>query len=197
MWLDVSKNDARARPGGPPLGRRRQFEELYQAHRGQVLGYALRRVEQPEDAADVISEVFVIAWRRLEQIPDGDAARLWLYGTARRVLANHRRGERRRYALAARLRDELAAHEARAPVGRELSTLAEAFRRLSESDQELLALEGWEGLGPAEIAAVLGCSRNAARIRLHRARRRLRERLGAAEQDLPAGSRATAKGETA
>lgn len=145
----------------------------------------------------MISEVFVIAWRRLEQIPDGDAARLWLYGTARRVLANHRRGQRRRYALAERLRDELAAREVGAPAGRELSALADAFRHLSESDQELLALKGWEGLGPAEIAAVLGCSRNAVRIRLHRARRRLRERLTASEQDLRAGARAMAKGETA
>src|SRR3984885_8000211 len=88
--------------------RRRRFEVVYAAHRGPILGYVLRRTDNPDDAADVIAETFLTAWRRLEDMPRDPQARLWLYGVARRVLANHHRGERRRSALTDRLRAELA-----------------------------------------------------------------------------------------
>ena len=68
-----------------------RFRELYEANYERILGYALRRVGHP-DALDVVAETFTVAWRRLGRVPDGDEARLWLYGTARRVLANHERG---------------------------------------------------------------------------------------------------------
>ena len=61
-----------------------------------MLGYALRRTDNTDDAADVLAETFLVAWRRPDEIPPGPQARLWLYGTARRVLANQRRAERRR-----------------------------------------------------------------------------------------------------
>ncbi|NDU77525.1 RNA polymerase subunit sigma-24 [Actinomadura sp. DSM 109109] len=162
----------------PPDDRRRRFEDVYAAHRAAILGYALRRTSDPQDAADVLSETFLTAWRRLDDVPPGDQARLWLYGVARRVLANHHRGERRRSALTAdlgsRLRDGLAVHDT---PGVDLGGVGAAFRGLPESDRELLALVGWEGLGHGEIATVLGCSRNAVRIRLHRARRRFARAL--------------------
>jgi DNA-directed RNA polymerase specialized sigma24 family protein len=88
-------------PGGPDE-RRHRFEELYAANCGPILGYVLRRTDNPDDAADVIAETFLTAWRRLDAVPPGDEARLWLYGVARRVLANYRRGERRRAVLADR-----------------------------------------------------------------------------------------------
>ena len=157
--------------------RRHRFEELYAAHRVPLLGYALRRTDNTDDAADVLAETFLTAWRRLDDVPLGDQARLWLYGTARRVLANHRRGERRRLELADRLRAELAVTYRQPDHVGGMAEIAAAFRRLTATDQELLALAGWEGLAPAEIATVLGCSRNAARIRLHRARRRLAAEL--------------------
>src|ERR1700743_555243 len=72
------------------------FEAVYTANHAPILGYALRRTTRPEDAADVLAETFLTAWRRLDEVPDGDGARLWLYGVARRVLANYYRGERRR-----------------------------------------------------------------------------------------------------
>jgi RNA polymerase sigma factor (sigma-70 family) len=162
--------------------RRRRFEELYAAHRVTVLGYALRRTDNTDDAADVLAETFLTAWRRLEEVPLGDQARLWLYGTARRVLANHRRGERRRLALADRLKAELAVSYWQPDLRSGAAEIAAAFRRLPAPDRDLLALAGWEGLTPAEIATVVGCSRNAARIRLHRARRRLAAEL---EQVVP------------
>jgi RNA polymerase sigma-70 factor, ECF subfamily len=157
--------------------RRRRFSELYTECHGPVLGYALRRTESSDDAADVIAETFLIAWRRLDEIPPGPQSRLWLYGVARRVLANLRRGERRRSSLADRLRRELAVAHSPVEHTGELAELAAAFRRLPENDREVLALEGWEELDRAQIAAVLGCSRNAVRIRLHRARRRLAQQL--------------------
>jgi RNA polymerase sigma factor (sigma-70 family) len=153
--------------------RRRRFEALYAEHKAGVIGYVLRRTDSADDAADVIAETFLVAWRRLDDAPAGATARLWLYGVARRVLANHRRGERRRIALADRLREDLAARPALEASSGELVELAAVMGSLADGDREVLTLEAWEGLGPQEIAAVLGCSRNAARIRLHRARRRL------------------------
>lgn len=157
-------------------GRKRRFERVYAEHRGAVLGYVLRRTGSGEDAADIIAETFLTAWRRLDDIPSGECERAWLYGVARRVLGNHHRGERRRALLGERLRSELAAAtRVREPHGFEpgLEDAAAAFRGLPDSDREVLALAGWEGLDAGQIAVVLGCSRNAARIRLHRARRRL------------------------
>lgn len=166
------------RQPAPPQGRRRRFEDVYAANHGPVLGYVLRRTDNSDDAADVLAEVFLTAWRRLDDIPPGDAARLWLYGVARRMLANHHRGQRRRSALADRLRADLAAAVQPPQFTGELAGIARAFRSLPEPDRELLALAGWEGLDAGQIAATLGCSRNAARIRLHRARRRLAAELG-------------------
>jgi RNA polymerase sigma factor (sigma-70 family) len=158
--------------------RRHRFEELYVAHYASLLGYALRRTDNTDDAADVLAETFLAAWRRLDDIPADPQARLWLYGTARRVLANQRRGELRRLALADRLRADLAASYRPPDLSGGLREAAAAFRRIPEADRELLALAGWEGLDAGQIAAVLGCSRNAARIRLHRARRRFAAELG-------------------
>lgn len=157
--------------------RRAVFEDLYAHCHPAVLGYVLRRCANPDDAADAIAETFLIAWRRLDEVPDGDGCRLWLYGTARRVLANQRRGDRRRSALTQRLTDELAEIHRQSETTGALAELGAAFKQLSETEREILMLEGWEGLDAGQIAAVLGCSRNAARIRLHRARRHLAQRL--------------------
>lgn len=160
-----------------PTGRDpERFRALYEANYRPILGYALRRTGAA-DAADVVAETFLTAWRRLADVPEGDAARLWLYGTARRALANHRRSERRRERLAGRLHEapRVDSEPAEPPAGG--GRVAEAFARLRPQDRELLALAAWESLDAGEIAAVLGCSRNAARIRLHRARRRFASEL--------------------
>jgi RNA polymerase sigma-70 factor, ECF subfamily len=151
-----------------------RFEELYRACYTDLLGYVLRRSESPEAAADVVADTFLVAWRRLHDIPR-DHARLWLFGVARRVLANHRRSVRRTADLAARLRQELAsAHRDPSEAPDEVG---QAFDALSEADREVLRLVAWEELSAAEVAVVLGCSANAARIRLHRARRRFADAL--------------------
>jgi RNA polymerase sigma-70 factor (ECF subfamily) len=151
------------------------FGRLYREHGRAILAYALRRAGDPEDAADVVAETFLIAWRRLGDVPAGERARLWLYAVARRVLANRHRTEQRRTRLGERLaeslRTELATHPA--PSG-EAAEALRAMSELGEEDRELLLLVSWEGLSPGEAARVLGVSSLAARSRLHRARRRLR-----------------------
>jgi len=157
--------------------RRARFRAVYHANYHRVLGYLLRRTGRREDAEDVVAETFLTAWRRLEDMPPGPAARPWLYGIARNVLANHRRGERRRGRLAGLLHAESVLPSHPVDTDSDVAWAAAAFARLGEDDRELLRLAAWEGLDPGEIGAVLGCSRNAARVRLHRARRRLAQEV--------------------
>ena len=160
-----------------------RFRHVYAGNFEAVLAYATRRVTQPADAADVVAETFLVAWRRHREIPPGDEARLWLYGVARRVLANHHRGDARRE----RLRERLLLFAASAPGMDHASRLAvrQALALLPEPDRELLMLTAWEGLEPREAAAVLRISPAAVRTRLSRARTRLRNLLGDAPR--PAG----------
>jgi RNA polymerase sigma factor (sigma-70 family) len=159
----------------------RRFRLLFGQQRRGVLAYALRRVDEPEDAADVVAETFLVAWRRMDDVPEGDGARPWLLGVARRVLANQRRGATRHAGLADRLGRELAAQ---LPAAEEISDTDLLVRRaldsLSGDDREMLLLSTWEELSPAQIAAALGLSGVAVRSRLHRARRRFGAELAAA-----------------
>jgi len=150
-----------------------RFEALARQAAPRLLGYVTPRVDPISDAADVVAEVLLIAWRRLDAIPadnDGEAV-LWLLGVARRVLANHRRGRVRRHSLAEKLRSELAA--ASTAQKREHGRLREALSALAEVDRELISLHAWEGLSIAEAARVLGIRPATARKRLERARRKL------------------------
>jgi RNA polymerase sigma factor (sigma-70 family) len=159
--------------------RRERFERLYAAHFDAVLGFALRRTNRPEDAADAVSETFVVAWRRIRHVPAEPATRPWLYGTARRVLANQRRGDGRRSRLGDRLRRELAlAVPDHAGEVVDHDEVDSALDRLSGRDQEVLRLHLWEGLESREIAEVLGLPATVVRPRLSRARGRLRDLLG-------------------
>lgn len=170
--------------------RKKTFEAMYRTHYYEVLGYARRRA--PEDVArDVAADTFLVAWQRLDVIPDEPIA--WLIGVARKTLANQRRSARRRVSLQARLENERQVAETRESVsdGPEETPVVIAFRRLPEKDQELLRLIAWEELDRGQAAAVLGCSRVALRIRLHRARSRLRSELQRLEDsELRGGSSA-------
>jgi RNA polymerase sigma-70 factor, ECF subfamily len=157
-----------------------RFGRLYREHGRAILAYTLRRAGDPEDAADAAAETFLVAWRRLGEVPPGGEELLWLFGVARRTLANQDRGERRRGRLVERLR-ETAREEssARPDPSDDGAAVLAAIDRLGEGDRELLLLIGWEELTPAQAAKALGISALAARARLHRARRRLRELLSA------------------
>jgi RNA polymerase sigma-70 factor (ECF subfamily) len=158
--------------------RRDRFESLYRELYPAICGYVLRRVREPEDAAEIVAETFATLWRRLDTSPRGTELRPWLFGVARRVIANQRRGERRRSALSDRLVenfDQGAFETAGSPD--EASALARAFASLSESNRELLSLVAWEGLTREELAIALGTTRAVVRLRLHRAGKRLRAAL--------------------
>ena len=155
---------------GVERSRRARFQELYRLHAAAVAAYALRRASR-EVAEDVVSDTFLVAWRRLDEVPARPLP--WLYGVARRTLANERRSTERRERLAKRLRLELEA----VPVVPVEERLLDALRTLGARDRELLMLVAWEGLTPAEAGQALGCSPVACRIRLHRARKRLEAAL--------------------
>lgn len=156
-----------------------RFRKMYEANWRALLGYAIRRTPSAEEAADVVSETFLVAWRRIESIPPEDEARLWLYGVARRVLSNQQRSSIRRNRLGERLQQHLLT----TPLPRWEDTsdsrhlVNSAMDRLGETDRELLRLANWEGLSPAEIAVTAGVPAPTARTRLHRARNRLRHEL--------------------
>lgn len=150
--------------------RRARLEQVFDAHEGQVRAYATRRLQSSADVEDVVSETFAIAWRRLDVLPDESLP--WLYATARRVIANHHRGSRRRAALA-----QAAADVARTRADGDKTEILEALATLSEPDREALLLVAWEGLSHARAARVLGCSTAAFAARHRRARLRLAKRL--------------------
>jgi RNA polymerase sigma factor (sigma-70 family) len=156
-------------------GRRRRFRVLYEEAAPAVARYAARRVAAA-DVHDVVAETFLVAWRRFDDVPSDSLP--WLFGTARKVIANRRRSESRRRALDARLTTELASSPAQEPpstgVDRELLT---AIAELPDSEREAFVLVAWDGLDPERAAQAAGCRAGTFRMRLHRARRRLERRL--------------------
>jgi RNA polymerase sigma-70 factor (ECF subfamily) len=168
--------------------RRERFEAAYRELYAPICGYTLRRIREPEDAAEAIAETFATLWRRFDACPQGAELRPWLFGVARRVIANQRRGERRRTALGERLVESLdrGAFEA-VESPDDSSALAQAFESLSDSDRELLSLVAWEGLTRDELAVALGTSRAIVRLRLHRASKRLRAALPPTQVRLSGG----------
>jgi RNA polymerase sigma-70 factor (ECF subfamily) len=155
--------------------RRQRFDELFSSYVSDIVAYCTWRTGSAADAQDAAAEVFLTAWRRLDAVPAGDAARVWLYATARRVIANQRRSARRRLALLERLTLDAAARPSESPTfDREATLVHEALAHLSARDREVLLLAEWEDLSPRQIAAVLGCLTVTARGKLHRARRRFR-----------------------
>jgi len=156
-----------------------RFERIYQEHRDDVRAYVRRRA--PESVVDdVVSDVFVVCLRRIDDVPRN--ALPWLYGVARKTLANERR-KRRDLPVAPELSYEPE------PVGD--TKLAAAFAALNDADREILRLVAWEGLSLRDAARVLECSPVAARVRYHRAKTRLRAGLDAASSFRPEPKGAT------
>lgn len=164
-----------------PVDSDRRFEHLFSLHKAAVFAYFRRRLANPDDALDAAAEVFSVVWRRLDTVPAG-AELPWIYGVCRRVLLNTRRSARRRENLVTKFSSIVAGHgedPASEVLDRsELALVLAAVDQLPSKDRELLRLVAWEQLSPAELAVVLGCSAQAARQRLYRARRNLKRRLG-------------------
>jgi RNA polymerase sigma-70 factor, ECF subfamily len=161
---------------------RRAAEERFQpvfAHLGAVAAYARRRGSRDADA--VAAEVMTIAWRRLSDVPRDDP-RPWLYATARNLVQADARRSARAAANAAGEPGDLVPP----PEIPELDpALAEALRSLSRMDREALLLVAWEDLTPTQAARSLDINPTAFRVRLLRARRRLRARLDEASNVSP------------
>jgi RNA polymerase sigma-70 factor, ECF subfamily len=162
------------RGSGSPQAR---FEAVYAAHNAAVRTYVRRRVDS-QDADDVVADVFVVAWRRLRDVPED--ALPWLLGVARRVMANRWRGATRAAALRDRMlfeRPSLAPSASMSPEPAQ--TVLRALSVMREKDRETLLLVAWEALTPAQAATVLGISANTFSARLSRARRRFERALAA------------------
>lgn len=153
-----------------------RYQRLFSKHHPAVYAYCRRRADA-QTAADCVAETFLVAWRRLDAVPDGDKTLAWLYAVARRTLANEFRRSRRQQRLLDRLRHAQPVPTPGADVvvvQRERDrTMLAALARLRPQDQELLRLAWWEELPHRQIAALLGCSSDAVNHRIHRAARRV------------------------
>jgi RNA polymerase sigma factor (sigma-70 family) len=144
-----------------------RFREVF-AHLGAITAYARRRGSR--DADGIAAEAMSIAWRRLADVPRDDPLP-WLYATARNLLLVERRA-------ASRTAESGPEQSVPAPELQELDPqLDRALRSLGPTDREALLLVAWEDLAPAQAARTLGLNPTAFRVRLLRARRRLRAAL--------------------
>lgn len=155
--------------------RRARFEAVYKERYGAVWAFVRRRVDSAADTDDVTAQTWLAVWRRVEDLP-ADNELAWCYGTARRCLANHRRGDGRRLRLERLIASERQFDAIRDPDPR-ADRLYRALDLLRDDDRELLRLVAWESLSHAEIAVVLGITTANVSVRLHRAKQRLTKAL--------------------
>lgn len=154
------------------------FDVFYRTNYERVLRYVSRRIADPETAREVTAECFVTAWRKFD--PAEPFPITWLYQTARNHLGNaYQKRERERLLLEA-LRDRARLDA----VDEEMLRLSEAMQLLSGTDREALRLTYWEQLTAAEVAAVLGCSEQAAWKRISRARAAVKVALSRAHEEV-------------
>ena len=153
-----------------------RFAEIYRRYGNHIRGYCTRRTEGA-DVADAVAETFLVAWRKIEQIPEGEATLPWLYGVAYRVLSHQWRHKAR----GRRLVEKLSSHaDVETPPPDVLVVRSETYRlvikassRLRPIDQEILRLTMWEELSHADAAVALGIDAAAVKQRAYRARRNL------------------------
>jgi RNA polymerase sigma factor (sigma-70 family) len=153
------------------------FEQLFRETRQDLLAYLVRRSPRAEDAADTLAETYLVAWRRLDAIPQGDAARLWLFGVARNLLRKGTTRHRVQGALVERLARELQSSALEPVDDARADALRAAVAALPARQREVVLLTAWEGLTPKQVAMVTGTPVNVVRVRLHRARNRLKHEL--------------------
>lgn len=162
--------------------REERFRSAYDAAYLDLLRFVSRRVS-PSHAEDVVADVMLVAWRRLDDVPRDQAdARAWLFGVAHKTLQNTRRREHKHDAVTIRLAEtwqDPAVPGQHSDLVAYRVDVAAAWPQLSASDQEAIALAVLDGLTAPEAASVLGISSTAFRLRLSRARRKLRRHVDA------------------
>ena len=156
------------------------FEELYRSTAPDLLAFLARRASNPEEATDLLAEVYLVAWRRLDKVPTDQRARLWLFGVARNLIMKDAQRHQSHQALVRDVTHELARLAAYQPetVDEDLADRMRAcLNNLPTTQREVLLLTAWEGLKPREIAKVTGATANQVRVRLHHARQALAREL--------------------
>jgi RNA polymerase sigma-70 factor, ECF subfamily len=159
--------------------RERQFQELYGATSKPLLAFIARRATTSEEATDLLAEAYIIAWRRLDEIPHSPESTLWLFGVARNLLMKSNHQQRSQQNLVHDLTQELARLAAYRPdtdIGL-TDKMHACLHRLPPKQREILLMTAWEGLKPREIAKITGSSANIVRVRLHHARQQLAREL--------------------
>ncbi|MFJ6199192.1 RNA polymerase sigma factor [Micromonospora sp. NPDC092111] len=152
-----------------------RITELFRRHSADIFAYAASRVGR-DDAADVVGDVFLVAWRSRDRVKDGDE-RAWLFGVARRLMLAGHRQSAASTALERRLAAQSWGEASVDPLADDVVLQDQVHRtlnKLSGADRELLITATWFDLSPAEAAKVLGVSRPTYAVRLHRARNRFR-----------------------
>lgn len=155
---------------------------LWNEHAGRVLAYASRQVDVHE-AQEIVAETFLVAWRRIEEVPDPPLP--WLLVVARNTISNHVRTTVRRRRTDnefEKLERHVMARDGVDATAEERDAVLRGLRGVSDDDREVLLLTGWDGLTPTEAARVLGCSPTTYRARLSRARRRFERAAQADDQ---------------
>lgn len=159
------------------------LEALIRANASDLLAYLERRVDPRADAADVLSETFIVAWKKVSRAPTDElGGRMWLFTIARNMLLNARRTTRRRLAAVDRLRQELEQSTA-APDDFDAVTVRDAVKLLPADLRELVELVHWEGFSLVQAAQVIGISASTARSRYASAKGRLRTALVVEPED--------------
>ncbi len=171
------------------------FQEVFRLNFDDVWAFVRRRVGTSADADDVTAETFSAAWRRRDELPAG-AERLWLFGAAHNMLANHHRASQRRRRLHLRLVSVDRPVEAYEQIAETDGLLFAALSALSAADRDLLLMRAWDDLSVAEIAQVLETTTARVSSRLYKARARLQKEM--ARRDVPnaghVGSESQAQG---
>jgi RNA polymerase sigma factor (sigma-70 family) len=159
----------------------KQFRLLYERNYVPITAYVQRRVWRGEGSdADIVAEVFVVAWRRMLDVPELTLELPWLYGVARNLVANHRRSVQRSIALTDRLAvEELVAGESSAAASDLEIRVHQAVGNLSDLDREIFRLIHWEELSHEEVGAAIGLTAKAVERRVARARAKVRDHLSA------------------
>jgi RNA polymerase sigma-70 factor (ECF subfamily) len=162
----------------------RQFRLLYERNYGPIASYVRRRVRRDDGAdADIVAEVFVVAWRRFLDVPEQAKELPWLYGVARNLVANHFRGVQRSAALATRLAiEESVAGDATTGLSDLEIRVRRAVEHLSDLDREIFRLIHWEGLSHEEVGESLGVTAKAVERRVARARTKVRDYLASLDK---------------
>lgn len=161
-----------------------RFRKLYEEHYADIRSYCLRRL--PIDAAnDAATEIFIVAWRKLDKVPAGESARPWLFGVARNVIAHQHRSRAQLNRLRSKLEQTAdpslleSAPETVVVRRSEDQAVIDALNRMKPDDRELIRLKMWEELSHAEIGEVFGISAHAVDMRLKRAGKKLARHLSA------------------